>query len=334
MNIFTVNQVNQVYVVTRVSDDKITNDTIADGDNSAGDVRVGTTVDGKSIYFQHVGADNTLTRSDLIDIKEILWAKKTLANSMRKRRKKIKVTLNSDVENGGAPVSGEDYILRLEFTGYVGISPEDSKYWKYASVHATSTMDASTFYKYLAVSLVNSCSRDAVKMVDVTLDGINQTIKPGMKVSQISGTATGVVILVAEPDWILGTKQQKVMNFEVVPSLINYNGDEVDGFEYEDLTESATDNIIENGKLMADYEYFFHGERGDQYRMVGFPNYIPTTYMVDPTKKYDTVAIHFAYVGDNQSCQRSEKDITFIVDPSVTATLVSKINTAVGEEIL
>ena len=71
---------------------------------------------------------------------------------------------------------------------------------------------------------------------------------------------------------------------------------------------------------MADYEYFYMGERADQYRMVNWPDYIPTTYMVDPTWQYgyDTVGVHYAYVGANHSVQKSEKDITFIVPRAST----------------
>ena len=71
---------------------------------------------------------------------------------------------------------------------------------------------------------------------------------------------------------------------------------------------------------MADYEYFYMGERGDQYRNVGWPNVIPTAYIVDPTYAYgyDTIGIHFAYTGSNHAIQKSEKDITFII-PAVAS---------------
>ena len=93
---------------------------------------------------------------------------------------------------------------------------------------------------------------------------------------------------------------------------------------------------------MADYEYFYMGERGDQYRMVNWPDYIPTKYLVDPTLEYgyDTVAIHYAYTGANHSVQKSEKDITFIVPravgdstPSNLGSLASSILAAINAAV-
>ena len=78
---------------------------------------------------------------------------------------------------------------------------------------------------------------------------------------------------------------------------------------------------------MADYEYFWHGERGDQYRMMGFPDYVPTTYLVDPSWQYgyDIIAIHYSYIGSNESSQKSEKDISIIVPRASTDSTASSV---------
>lgn len=79
--------------------------------------------------------------------------------------------------------------------------------------------------------------------------------------------------------------------------------------------------------------------------MVNWPNYVPTKYLVDPTKEYDTIAIHFAYTGANHSVQMSEKDITILVPAdatvgsgenaaSLTNTIIAAINTAVGSTVI
>ena len=84
-------------------------------------------------------------------------------------------------------------------------------------------------------------------------------------------------------------------------------------------------------KKIADLEYFCMGERGDQYRGIGWPNIIPTKYMVDPTKEYATLDIHYAYVGANESVQKSEKDITIVcADTTVLNGIIGAINTATG----
>lgn len=316
MNIFSTNQANQVYVAKAL---KETVATLTD----LGDILVKATPDQSAIYFQHKGAGG-IVRSDLIEVKNILWGKTTKAKDMARKLKVATVTLD-DTVNGGNPIAGQDYILTIAFTGYVGISPEDSQYWKHGVVHATNGMTASDFYKQMALSLAKNMSREAVKLVKITLSDGTEVL-PNTKASALAGTYTNLVITEVEQDWILGTKQQKALTFDVIPTEVDVKeGDTYTPTKWGKVVVSAGDPI-KNGKLMADYEYFHMGERGDQYRMVGFPDYVPTKYLVDPSKEYDTIALHYAYIGSNESVQKSEKDITLIVPTKGVAALIAKIN--------
>lgn len=344
MNIFTANQVNQVYVL---KDDSTV---VANLDAShqitkssnLGSIGVGKSADGKSIYFKHYGAGG-VTRSDLIDIANIIDIKATVASKMNRNLASALVKLNTEALSDSKPVAGQDFVLRLQFQNPVGMSP-DNQYWKFGVVHSTASMTASNFYLKLASSIAKNMSREAVQLVKVyvTYSTASKTeITAASDVSDttntFTNTYTGVLIEEVEQDWILGVKQQKPLVFTVNPTWVNAgtasapnevvwgdvfysNGrstvggsDPKNTINTDDAPASAGE--VTNSKLMADYEYFYMGERGDQYRMVGFPNYIPTTYLVDPTAKYgyDTIAIHFAYVGANHSVQKSEKDITILV---------------------
>ena len=64
--------------------------------------------------------------------------------------------------------------------------------------------------------------------------------------------------------------------------------------------------------------------------------------MVDPTLEYNTIDIHYAYVGSNESVQKSEKDITIVVPKvgennatanKLTNDIIAAINTASGLSI-
>lgn len=344
MNIFTANQVNQVYVL---KDDSTV---VANLDAShqitkssnLGSIGVGKSADGKSIYFKHYGAGG-VTRSDLIDIANIIDIKATVASKMNRNLASALVKLNTEALSDSKPVAGQDFVLRLQFQNPIGMSP-DNQYWKFGVVHSTASMTASNFYLKLASSIAKNMSREAVQLVKVyvTYSTASKTeITAASDVSDttntFTNTYTGVLIEEVEQDWILGVKQQKPLVFTVNPTWVNAgtasapnevvwgdvfysNGrstvggsDPKNTINTDDAPASAGE--VTNSKLMADYEYFYMGERGDQYRMVGFPNYIPTTYLVDPTAKYgyDTIAIHFAYVGANHSVQKSEKDITILV---------------------
>ena len=316
MHIFSTNQATHVYVAKEFKDG-------VDNLANLGDTLVKATPDKSAIYFQHKGAGG-LTRSDLIDVKNILYAKVTPASKMQKNLKVCTVTLDEDV-NGGQPVVGQDYVLRVTFDGYIGISPEDSQYWKHAIVHVNNGMDASKFYKQMALSLAKNMSREARKLITIELnDGTEVTAHT--KEATLSGTYTSLVIKEVEQEWLLGTKQLKPLNITVVPTdIMVKEGNTLNPVKWGKVVESKG-AVINNGKDMADLEYFHMGERGDQYRMVGFPDYVPTTYLVDPTKEYDTVNIHYAYVGSNECCQKSEKDIILIVPAGKGTEVAGKIN--------
>ena len=86
---------------------------------------------------------------------------------------------------------------------------------------------------------------------------------------------------------------QTPVYFTVQPVAVMVNGDER---IWATVTES-TNSTIANGKKIADLEYFCMGERGDMYRNIGWPNSIHTEYLVDVSKNYNAIDIHYAYQG-------------------------------------
>ena len=320
MATFSVNQVRQLYVATSLKTPHVL------ASDAAGSIAVKNDTVKSHLYFEYKGADN-LMRSDLIDTKNILYAKATDATAMAHSLKSVTVALDSNV-NGGAPVAGQDYILRIAFKQYVGMSDED-QYFKYGMVHAYAGMDASEFYKVLAVSLAKNFSREVVPLIKIEIKTASATteVTPTTKVADLTGTYTGVVITEVEQPWRLGVMAQTPVYFTVQSVPVTVNGDER---YWATLTES-TSGSIGNGKTIADLEYFCMGERGDMYRQVGWPHNIPTTYLVDPAKAYCVFDIHYAYVGSNESVQKSEKTITIVcADKAELNKVIAAFNTATG----
>ena len=306
--IFTENQATLVYVAKALKTDFASL-------KDAGDILVKATPDKQAIYFQHKGVAD-ISRSDLIEVKNIISANATAAKSMEKKLKNATVTLDSSV-NGGKPIAGQDYVLRLVFSGYIGISPEDSQYWKYGVVHATNGMSASDFYKKMALSIAKNMSREAVQFIKIFLGDTEVT--PRTKENKLTGTYTGVTIKEVAPDWIRGTKQEKIVRLTAEPTTVNDGTSDV----VWGTVKYSDGDTLKNGKEIADMEYFFAGEKGDQYRLINWPDYVPTEYLVDPTQEYDVIDIHYSYVGSNESVQKSEKDIKLIV-PAGKANDISK----------
>lgn len=321
MAVFSVNQARHLYVAKEVKTPHVVS---AD---AAGSIAVRTNKEKSHLYFEYKSADN-LVRSDLIDVKNIMYAKATDIKDMQRELKAVTVTLDNTV-NGGSPVGGEDYILRIAFRQFVGMSDEDT-YIKYGMVHAYNKMSASDFYKELAKSLVKNFSRELTPLVKFTLAAGEEAVPVDVntKWDTLSGEYTALVIDEVEQPWVLGTMAQVPVYFDVYPTTITVDGDERIWGKVED---TEAEGYVGNGKNIADLEYFCMGERGDIYRGAGWPNVITTTYLVDPSKEYYTLDIHYAYVSSNESVQKSEKDITIVAaDKATINSIVSAVNTATG----
>ena len=340
---YSVNQVRQLYVAKALKTTPVL------ASDAAGSIAVKNDTAKNHLYFEYKGADN-LMRSDLIDIKNILYAKATDADDMAHKLKAVTVTLDSEV-NAGAPVAGQDYILRIVFKQYVGMSDED-QYFKYGMVHAYAGMDADEFYKVLALSIAKNFSREVVPLIKVEVhsagttskggfdsagymvvtpttkdNGKSDTTNPYYAADTLVTDIDSIRITEVEQPWRLGVMAQTPVYFTVQPVAVMVNSDER---IWATVTE-GTNGTIGNGKKIADLEYFCMGERGDMYRGIGFPNNIVTTYLVDPTKTYYTFDIHYAYVGNNESVQKSEKDITIVCsDKTEFNKIVTAFNTATG----
>lgn len=343
MATFSTNQVRQLYVATAVKSPHVL------ASDAAGTIAIKNDTAKNHLYFEYKGADN-LMRSDLIDIKNILYAKATDAADMAYDIKSVTVALDANV-NGGSPVAGEDYILRIAFRQYVGMSDED-QYFKYGMVHAYAGMNADEFYKVLALSIAKNFSREAVPLIKIEVhskatrseggfdsngymvvtpttkdNGKGDTTNPYYATSDLVSDIDSIRITEVEQPWRLGVMAQTPVYFTVQPVAVMVNGDKR---IWATVTE-GTNGTIGNGKKIADLEYFCMGERGDIYRGIGFPHNIVTTYLVDPTKTYYTFDIHYAYVGNNESVQKSEKDITIVCsDKTEFNKVVTAFNTATG----
>lgn len=162
---FSTNQVRHLYVVKGTQASVGTADT-------AGKLAVKADSAKSHLYFEYKSPGG-LVRSDLIDIKNIIAAKATDATSLRRELGQVKVALDSAV-NSGAPVAGQDYLLRVAIRQFAGMSDED-QYFKHGLVRATSGMTAEQFYVKLKDSLVMNFSRESSKLFDFTFDGAKAT---------------------------------------------------------------------------------------------------------------------------------------------------------------
>jgi len=335
------NQVRHMYVAKTNNVDATTLGNIeVKTDNST------TPANSTKLWFLYQGPAGPIT-SDYIIKGNGVKAVRYTAGMMERKLKSATVRLNQNIkdENGNvAPVAGQNYVVRLAISQFVDISDE-SIYTKYGVVAATTGMTANEFYATLALSFAKNFSREINKFFTfhLTYDDSGTSAEAEMEVlanmsksailkktDSAGATVTfkGVKIVeVKQTDYVRGLTPMRPVYFKVYADDIMYLNDEVPAIE--EVTLEDTNEAIGNGYDLADTEYFCMGERGDRLRMMGYPNVIPTKYLIDEEATYDVIEIHHSYLGRGVDYKQSEKDILIAI-PTTATGVVDTIITALG----
>ena len=301
---------------------------------AVGDLTLKVDTAKSNVYLVYKDTEDTIT-SDLISIKNLLYAKSTKAADMARTLNSQSVTLNED------PISGQDYVLNVEVRNFVALG-DDSTHIKFGAVHAVKGMTKSDFYKAMAVNLAKNLSREPSPILNVLLTK-NDSAASGEKDSEVAvllngkmqnlaalkstETYTDIIIDEVEQPWRRGVAQVEPVNFNTTCGTILMDGDDV----IWGTVEKETGDEIQNGKQIADMEWFYHGTRGDIYREATYPDNFDFKPLVDETKAYSTLDIHFAYVGPGVEVAKSERTITVVCATAAELTkLITALKTATG----
>lgn len=288
----STNQNRQMYVATAQS----TNVTSA---NAAGTIAVKSNTAKTEMYFNYVGADKTVMRSDLIKLDSIMYAKATPAADLKLKLKSVKVSL------AGTLIPGEDYILRINIQQAFG-KGDDTTYQKFGAVRATSGMNAEAFWKAMKQSLDRNFSKELTKWFTFTAE------------------TDGLTITEVEQPWVAGKTPKENVHFDVVNCYVkDSTGVEVEAYTIAKPTYTPE---AKNGHIIVDQEIFYMGERGDQYRDTNGLIKINTQYLADANKDYCAIDIHYAFVDSNEGVQKSEKDIYIVGEQATITALITAIN--------
>lgn len=285
-----------------------------------------------SMYLVYKDTEDNLT-SDIIDLKNLLYVKSTKAADMARKLNSQSVTLNED------PISGQDYVLNVEVRNFVALG-DDSTHIKFGAVHAVKDMTKSDFYKAMAVNLAKNLNREPSPILNVSLNKYNSTGTTNTKVAVLvngkmqnlaaltsTETYTSIIIDEVEQPWRRGVAQVEPVNFNTTCGTVLVDGNDV----IWGTVEKEEGDPINNGKQIADMEWFYHGTRGDIYREATYPDNFDFKPLVDETKAYSTLDIHFAYVGPGVEVAKSERTITVVcADAAELNKLITAIKTATG----
>ena len=302
--------------------------------SAVGDLTLKVDTAKSNVYLIYKDTEDTIT-SDLISIKNLLYAKSTKATDMARKLNSQSVTLKAD------PVSGQDYVLNVEVRNFVALG-DDSTHIKFGAVHAVKDMTKSDFYKAMAVNLAKNLSREPSPILNVSLTkhdtaGNSGSVTDTKVAVLVNGkmqnlaalksaeSYTKIIIDEVEQPWRRGVAQVEPVNFNTTCGTILVDGDDV----IWGTVKKETGDVINNGKQIADMEWFYHGTRGDIYRESTYPDNFDFKPLVDETKAYHTLDIHFAYVGPGVEVAKSERTITVVcTDTTQMDNLITDLKTA------
>ena len=287
----STNQNRQMYVATAQKTSVAKTD-------AAGTIAVKSNTAKTEMYFNYVGADKTVMRSDLIKVDSIMYAKATPAADLKLKLKSVKVSLADNL------IPGEDYILRINIQQAFG-KGDDTTYQKFGAVRATSSMTPQTFWAAMKQSLDRNFSKELTEWFT------------------FEASEDGLTITEVEQPWVAGKTPKENVHFDVVNCYIMDTGVEVEAFTIAKPTYTLE---AKNGHIIVDQEIFYMGERGDQYRDTNGLIKINTQYLADANKDYCTIDIHYAFVDSNEGVQKSEKDIYIVGEQATITALITAIN--------
>lgn len=220
-------------------------------------------------------------RTDIIE--NVLWGKLTTADALATPCKEVTVAVTAD-----KVIGGENYIVRVSYPEVFGAGKES---W--------TTKTAMAQLK-----------------AGVAVSEIVDTIKKQLEVSLpefITVSATGTTLKVtANPDmagYKRGFRPVVMPDFEVSVNTVVEEGEDV---QWATITVDKATTTVSGKFKLADMEYFALGERGDEYRQMGWPAVsYDADYKIDPkaATEYDVLVVHYAFAGSNDQSHLSEKDL-------------------------
>jgi hypothetical protein len=252
---------------------------------------------------------NAIGRTDKIE--NVMWATLTKAEKLQTPYKEATLKFNAKV-NEGAPIVGQDYIVKVSYPAIGGVGIEGFT-TKVATAYASAGATTATIVAELVENLNAAFEADGVLEAKV-----------GKTEAELVITQTNI----AEKSYERGVRPVTIADFNVIAAPVIEDGEEV---EWLDVTIApSTTAFVKDGYKLADMEYFALGERGDEYRMMGYPNYVKTTYRINPAEEYDVYNIHYAYKGSNDQSHKSEKDLIIAVPADTTITGLDAALSALG----
>ena len=283
---FSTNSVRQLYVANTSS-----------GGAAGQYAGAKKTVDNE-LYLKFINANANTVITPLIPISKI----KSISSKAYAAK-----TLRSDKIAINTAVVGQTYNIRIVFRNW-GSGSSENQYFKYTGTYKCKTGDTTSTIAAALKALADvNFAREAVTLLTFSVSTNELTITE-----------------VAQP-FVKGKQQGRPLDYYFQFTPIK-NADGTENVTWGTVTSVSKGYAGQGtGNLAADMEYFYLGERGDKYRNVGYPYTFDTTYLVDPSKKYDTIDITYSSVDSGAVGVDNDLRVLTILCENSTSSAIAKL---------
>lgn len=271
------------------------------------------TMDDKAFELMYQGKGG-LTHSDIIRQKNIRKVNVTAAPDMDRPLCKYQIQFNTFSQETGEVA--RNFYLNFEFPGFASLTPEET--FTKTVVFAADYSSASNTATNCKNAIDAAFSHEFAEFVTTSVSSGTITIEA---VVPTRHNATAGLFEISGTDFVLSNFTQEIVkNNGITIRLVQPYAVEASSIaagKWVNLTTANT-NVIKNDAIIRDLEIFCMGDRGDNYRMKGWPNFVPTDYMITSDndtsgKGYDVLDLHYYYQGEGTNDDKSEKVITLAI---------------------
>lgn len=308
-----------------------------------GEASVAVTADGKQAYIMVNTGKNDIRRSQFIGTASPVELSLKPADQDVRKLRSVKFAISNKV-NGGNPIAGQDYHIRLS---YNDTNITDNATLQYGNVDQVSVtayggMTKGELYKEFAKNLFLSRQAQGrhyydifVENTEVTslkqLAGIQEstvnsvTIKPKPQDEYyLRGTNWSHDVFLTIDSYAIDSQSERMpwINYVYSGDTTNFDGT---------TTLTAPDFVsIKNGMYLADIEYLYtgnHAYNGINYAPYGFG---VQDYEIDPSGEYDVVVISFFPTAYDTTHDNVKNQIIVACDKGKGTELHEKLKDAFG----
>lgn len=263
-------------------------------------------LDDKAFEIMYQGQGG-LVHSDIIRQKNIRKVNVTPATDMRRPLCKYQIQFNTFTQETGEVA--RNFYLNFEFPGFASLTPEET--FTKTVVFEADYSSASNTATNCKNAIDAAFGHEFAEFVTTSVSSGTITIEA---VTPTRHTATAGLFELTGTDFILSNFTQEIIkNNGITIRLVQPYAVEATSLaagKWINATTSNT-NVVKNGAIIRDLEIFCMGDRADNYRMKGWPNFVPTSYVItDDSGEYDVLDVHYYYQGEGTNDDKSEKVIT------------------------